>query len=88
MPADLENSAAPTGLENVSFDSKSQRSTMPKNVQTTDSTILLISNANKVMLKILQVSISSTSTKNFQMYKLSLEKAEKSEIKLPTSTGS
>ena len=57
MPADLENSAAPTGLENVSFDSKSQRSTMPKNVQTTDSTILLISNANKVMLKILQARL-------------------------------
>ena len=27
-------------------------------------------------------------TKNFQMYKLDLEKAEESEIKLPTSTGS
>ena len=82
------NSAMAPGLENVSFDSKSQRSTMPKNVQTTDSTILLISNANKVMLKILQVSISSTSTKNFQMYKVDLEKAEEPEIKLPTSTGS
>ena len=27
-------------------------------------------------------------TKNFQMYKLDLEKAEKPEIKLPTSIGS
>ena len=27
-------------------------------------------------------------TKNFQMYKLDLEKAEEPEIKLPTSTGS
>ena len=27
-------------------------------------------------------------TKNFQMYKLSLEKAEEPEIKLPTSVGS
>ena len=88
MPADLENSAVATGLENVSLDSKSQRSTMSKNVQTTDSTTVLISNANKVMLKILQASISSIWTKNFQMYKLSLQKAEKPEIKLTTSIGS
>ena len=40
------------------------------------------------MLKILQVSFNSTWTKNFQMFKLDLEKAEKPEIKLPTSNGS
>ena len=35
MPANLENPAVAIGLESVSFDSKSQRKTMPKNVQTT-----------------------------------------------------
>ena len=31
---------------------------------------------------------NSTQNKNFQMFKLDLEKAEKPEIKLPTSAGS
>ena len=48
----------------------------------------LISHASKVMLKILQARLNSMWTKNFQMFKLDLEKAEKSEIKLPTSIGS
>ena len=47
-------------------------------------TIALISHASKVMLKILQkVGFNSTWTKNFQMFKLDLEKAEELEIKLP-----
>ena len=50
-------------------------------------TIALISHANKVMLKILQVSFNSRWTKNFQMFKLDLEKAEEPEVKLPTSVG-
>ena len=40
------------------------------------------------MLKILQARLQSTKTENFQMFKLDLEKAEESEIKLPTSIGS
>ena len=45
------------------------------------------------MLKILQMrlvreSFNSMWTKNFQMFKLDLEKAEEPEIKLPTSAGS
>ena len=51
-------------------------------------TIALISHASKVMLKILQSGFNSTWTVNFQMLKLYLEKAEESEIKLPTSVGS
>jgi len=39
------------------------------------------------MLKILQLGFNNTWTKNFQMYKLNLEKAEEPEIKLPTSFG-
>ena len=50
-------------------------------------TIPLISHSNN-MLKILQARLQYTWTKNFQMYKLDLEKAEEPEIKLPTSTGS
>ena len=51
-------------------------------------TIVLISHASKVMLKILQASLNSTRTMNFQMFKLELEKAEEPEIKLLTSAGS
>ena len=50
-------------------------------------TIALISQASKVMLKILQ-AFSNMWTVNFLMFKLVLEKAEKPEIKLPTSYGS
>ena len=35
-----------------------------------------------------KVGFNNTWTKNFQMFKLDLEKAEEPEIKLPTSTGS
>ena len=51
-------------------------------------TVVLISHAIKVMLKILQARLNSTWTENFQMYKLDLEKAEEPEIKLPTFTES
>ena len=52
------------------------------------STIAFISHATKVMLKILPARLQNMWTENFQMYKLDLEKAEKTEIKLPTSVGS
>ena len=51
-------------------------------------TIALISHASKVILKILQARLQQYVTMNFQMFKLVLEKAEKPEIKLPTSAGS
>ena len=51
-------------------------------------TIALISHASKVMLKTFKLGFNSTWTKNFQMYKLHLEKAEESEVKSPTSAGS
>ena len=50
-------------------------------------TIVLISHASKVMLKILKVRLQQYVT-IFQMFKLNLEKVEESEIKLPTSVGS
>ena len=40
------------------------------------------------MLKILQAKFQQYVNREFQMFKLDLEKAEESEIKLPTSVGS
>ena len=51
-------------------------------------TIVLISHASKVMLKSFKLGFNSMWTKNLQMYKMDLEKAEEPEIKLPTSVGS
>ena len=48
-------------------------------------TIALTSHASKVMLKSLQVRLNSTWAKNFQMFKLDIEKAEEPETKLTTS---
>ena len=52
-------------------------------------TIVLISHANKVMLKILLSNSKSFSTwtENFQMYNLGYKEAEESTIKLPTFVG-
>ena len=47
-----------------------------------------ISHASKMMLKILEAGLYSKWTDNFQMFKLHCEKAEKWEIKLPTTVGS
>ena len=40
------------------------------------------------MLKMLQARLQQLWTKNFQMYKLDLGKAEEPDVKLPTSAGS
>ena len=53
-----------------------------------DHTIVLIAHATKVMFKILQGRLQQYMNRDFQMFKLDLEKAEEPEIKLPTSTGS
>ena len=50
MPANLENSAVATGLEKVSFHSNSKESS-------NYCTIVLISHASQVMLKILQARL-------------------------------
>ena len=86
MPANLENSAVATGLEKSAF------IPIPKKGFAKECsnycTIALISNASKVMLKILQARLQQYLNHEFQMCKLVLEKAEEPEIKLPTSTGS
>ena len=60
---------------------------MRKNVQTTAqlySFYMLAMSSSKSSMP----GFSSKRTKKFQVYKLGLEKAEGSEIKLPVSTGS
>ena len=47
-----------------------------------------ISHASKVMLKILPARFQQHMNKNFQLFKLDLEKGEELEIKLPTYIGS
>ena len=51
-------------------------------------TIALISQASKIMLKILQARLQQYVNCDFQMFKLDLEKAEEPEIKFPASIGS
>ena len=84
MSANFENWAVATGLEKVSFHSnpKERHAKECSNYHT----IALISHASKGMLKILQAS--KMWTMNLQMFKLASQKAEESEIKLPTSAGS
>jgi len=86
MPANVENSAVATGLEKVSFhyDPKKRQCQECSNYHT----IAVISHVNKVMLKILQARLQQYMNHDLQMFKLILEKAEESEIKLPISAGS
>ena len=68
------------------FSSQSQKRAMSKNVQTTaqlHSFHMLARSCSKSS----KLSFNSMWTKNFQMYNLDLEKAEETEIKLPTSVG-
>ena len=52
------------------------------------ATITLISHASDVMLEIIQARLQQYMNYELQMFKRDLEKAEKPEIKLPTSVGS
>ena len=86
MPANLENSAVATGLEKVHFHSNPKKGNAKE--CSNYRTGALIPQASKVMFKILQGRLQVYITMNFQMFKLDLEKAKESEIKLPTSGGS
>ena len=85
MSAKLENSAVATGLE------KSVFIPIPKKGNAKECsnycTMALISHASKVMLKILQARLQQYVNREFQLFKLVLEKAEEPETKLPTSAG-
>ena len=86
MSANLENPAVATGLEKSVFISVPKKGNAKE--CSNHHTIVLISRATKVMLKILQARLQQYVNRELQMYKLGLEKAEEPEIKLPTSTGS
>ena len=74
-----------TGKGQFSF--QSQRRAMPKNVQTTLQ-LCSFHRLARLCSKFFKLGFSSRWTKNFQMYKLHLEKAEEPEIKLPAFLGS
>ena len=86
MSANLENSAVATGLE------KSVFIPIPKKGNAKECsnyhTIVLISQASKVMLKILQARLQQYVNCELPDVQLVLEKAEEPEIKLPISTWS
>ena len=82
MTANLENSAVATGLEKIGFHSSANA--MPKNVQAT-ARLYSFHMLARSCSKFSKTVFNSTGTKNFHMFKLDLEKAEESEIKLPTS---
>ena len=69
------------------FSSQPQRKAMPKNVPTAIQLHSFYMLA-RLCSKSFKLRFNSTWTKNFQMYKLDLEKAEEPEIKLPTFVGS
>ena len=69
------------------FSFRFSRKAMPKNVQTTVQFCSFHMLA-RLCSKSFKLSFSYTQIKNFQMYKLDLEKAEEPEIKLPTFDGS
>ena len=74
-----------TGKGQFSF--QSQRKAMPKNVQTT-AQLHSSHTLAKYCWKFSKTGFNSTWTENFQVFKLDLEKAEETEIKLPTSIAS
>ena len=69
--------------EKDQFSFQSQRRAIPKNVQTTIQ-LCSFHMLAKLCLKSFKQGFSSMWTSNFQMYKLGLENAEESDIKLPT----
>ena len=86
MSANLENSVVATGLEKVSFRSNLKVGQY-WSVQTT-ARLHSFSMLVRWWSKPFKRGFNATCTKNFQMYKVGLEKAEGPEIKLPISTES
>ena len=87
MPANLENSSVATGLEKVSFHSNPKERECQRMLNYW--TIALISQASKVMLKIIQARLQQYMNHEIlDVKKLVLDKAEEPEIKLPTSAWS
>ena len=86
MPANLENSAVATGLENVSFHSNPKKHNAKE--CSNYHTIVPISHASKIMLKILQARLQQYVNRELPDVLAGFRKAEEPEIKLPTFNGS
>ena len=86
MPANLENSAVATGLENVSFHSNPKERQCQRMLKL--CTVALISHASKVIFKILQARHQQYVNRELPDVQAGFRKGRKPEIKLPTSTGS
>ena len=79
--SNLENSAVTTGMEKISFHAN------PKECSNYRM-IALCHMPGRLCSRSFKLGFSGMWTVHFQMYKLDLEKAEESEIKLPASVGS
>ena len=86
MSANLKNPAVATGLEKSVFIPISKKASAKE--CSNYWIVMLITHASKVMLKILQARLQQYLNKNFQMYKVDLEKAEEPETKFLTFIGS
>ena len=90
MPANLENSAVATGLEKVSFIPIPKKRNAKKRGPNYH-TVVLISHASKVILKILQLRLQqyvNQELPDIQAIEKGLEKAGEPKMKLPTFAGS
>ena len=79
MPANLESSAVPTGLEKVGFHSNPKKG-LPKECSNYHT---LYSHTSRVMLKILQARLQQYMNRELPDVQAGLEKPEEPEIKLP-----
>ena len=86
MPANLENSAVAIGLERSGFIPISKKGNAKE--FSNYCTIALISQASKVMLKILQARLLQYVKHELPDVQADFKKAKAAEIKLPTSVGS
>ena len=87
MPANLGNSAVPTGLEKVSFHS-SVKERQCQRMFKLHHTVALITHASKVILKILQARLQQYVNRELPDVQAGFRKDREPEIKLPTSVGS
>ena len=86
MPANLENSAVATGMENISFHSNPQDRQCQRMLKLLHNCTHLTT--SKVMLKILQVRLLQYVNHELPEVQAGFRKTEEPEIKLPTSIGS
>ena len=86
MPANLENSVVATGLEKVSFHSNPKERQCQRKLKLLQ--IALISEASKVMLKILQARLQQYMNCDLPDVQAGFRKGRGTRVRLPTSAGS